>query len=238
MTTMTTKMLRLAAIAATLLLLSSGSAAARIQQDHGAWLMWLAQGSFEEASPRLSNLVWWFDGHARFFARTDGYGQSIVRPAIGWRFNEQWTAHLGYGWIRNSAPGQADVDEQRIFQQVIWKPLIEAVSLQSRTRLEQRFVQTGNDTGWRLREFVKVTWPLPGLDRLALAAYDEIFFALNDTDWGARTGFDQNRLFAGPQWRFGSSGIRAEIGYLNVIVNRPGDDVMSHLASFNLFTSF
>jgi len=201
--------------------------------------MWLAQGSFEEASPRLSNLVWWFDGHARFFARTDGYGQSIVRPAIGWRFNEQWTAHLGYGWIRNSAPGQADVDEHRIFQQVIWKPRIEAVSLQSRTRLEQRFVQTGNDTGWRLREFVKVTWPLPGLDHLALAAYDEIFFALNDTDWGARTGFDQNRLFAGPQWRFDSSGrIRVEIGYLNVIVSRPGDDVMSHLASFNLFTSF
>jgi hypothetical protein len=34
---------------------------------------------------------------------------------------------------------------------------------------------------------------------------DELFVNLRDTDWGARAGFDQNRLFIGP----GSSWPRA-----------------------------
>ena len=230
------------ALCAALILLATAPAASDdLKHDHGAWLMWLAQGSFSGATQGsdASGLVWWFDGHARFFDRTNGYGQSILRPAIGWAFNGQLTAHVGYGWIRSSAPGTPDVDEHRVFQQVIWKPQIDGLGVLSRTRLEQRFVETGDDVGWRLRQFVKVTWPLPFAERLALAAYDEIFFALNDTDWGARGGFDQNRLFLGPQWRFDRAGrIRGEVGYLNRITRRRGPDVMDHLVSINLLTSF
>ena len=50
---------------------------------------------------------------------------------------------------------------------------------------------------------------------------------------------DQNRLFAGPQWRFDRAGrIRGEVGYLNRITRQLGDDVMDHLVSINLLTTF
>jgi hypothetical protein len=215
-------------------------ASAEVESDHGAWLMLLGQGTFESAHPRMSRLLWWIDLHGRFFDATDGYGQSIVRPALGWAFTDRVAAHVGYGWIRDSPAAGADRDEHRIFQQLIWKPKIAGIATQSRTRLEQRFVETGNDIGWRLRQFIKLTWPVPGIERLALAAYDEVFFALNDTDWGANAGFDQNRFFVGPQWRFDSKGrVKGEIGYLNRYSRRQGrPDVLDHLVSVNLLTRF
>ena len=69
---------------------------------------------------------------------------------------------------------------------------------------------------------------------------DEAFFDFNDTDWGARAGFDQNRLFLGPQWRFDAAGrVKGEVGYLNRYARRDGaEDGMDHLVSINLLTRF
>jgi len=233
---------RLAAVLAlsAALSLPSDSARAELAHQGGGWLMFLGQGDFKAASPKLSKVVWWLDVHARFFDDTAGYGQSIVRPAIGWRFNDAITTHIGYGWIRDSPASGPDRDEHRLFQQLIWKHAFGSIAFQSRSRLEQRWVETGSDVGWRFRQFFKLTWPIPGLERLALAGYDELFFAFNDTDWGARAGFDQNRLFVGPQWRFDSEGrIKGEIGYLNRYAQRRGrNDRMDHLVSVNLLTKF
>lgn len=217
-----------------------GSARAELIHDGGGWLMALGQGSFESVSPKLSKLVWWLDLHGRFFEDTDGYGQSIVRPALGWRLSESFTAHLGYGWIRDSPAVGKDRDEHRMFQQLIWKHPFESLAFQSRSRLEQRWVETGDDVGWRFRQFFKLTWPIPGLKRLALAGYEELFLNFNDTDWGANAGFDQNRLFLGPQWKFDSEGrVKGEVGYLNRYTHRAkGDDRMDHLVSVNLLTKF
>ena len=66
-----------------------------------------------------------------------------------------------------------------------------------RTRFEQRFVESGNDTGLRLRQFLRAQRELPGCPPLMLVCWDEIFFDLNDTDWGQSSGFGQNRIFAG-----------------------------------------
>jgi hypothetical protein len=206
----------------------------------GGWFMLLARGSFESVNPRLSKLRWRFDGHARFWEDTGGYGQSIVGPAIGWATSDSLTTYLGYGWIRTSPATGADVDEHRIWQQLMWNHRFEHVGFISRTRLEQRFVVNGNQVGWRIRQFFKLTYRMPFLERLALVGYDELFLALNDTDWGAKTGFDQNRLFVGPQWTFDSNGrLKAEIGYLNRYVDNPiGTDRIEHLVSVNVFLGF
>jgi hypothetical protein len=213
---------------------------AELVHDHAGWGMVFAQGSFEKASPDLSKLLWFMDLQARFFDATDGYGQSIVRPALGWAFTEELSAYLGYGWIRDSPAQGKDRDEHRIFQQLTWNHRFEPIDFQSRTRLEQRLVETGDDTGWRFRQLIKLTWPIPGLERLALAGYDEIFLNFNDTDWGAESGFDQNRLFLGPQWTFDSKGrVKGELGYLNRYTHKKNaDDGMDHIVSVNLFLNF
>ena len=161
--------------------------------DEGLWLMIAAQGSFDEEDPQRSRLRWWFDGHARFFEDANGYGQSIVRPGVGYAIGERSTLWAGYGWIRSSPANRADFDENRIWQQWTTSIAISSANLSWRSRLEQRFVEGGDDVGWRFRQFIKVSQPLAFQSRLRLVAYDEVFIAFNDTDWGAQSGTCQRQ---------------------------------------------
>ena len=67
----------------------------------------------------------------------------------------------------------------------------------SRTRLEQRMLEGRDDTGWRLRQFVRVQVPIARQGTVQAVAFTEGFFNLNSTSWGARDGVDQWRTFVG-----------------------------------------
>ena len=68
----------------------------------------------------------------------------------------------------------------------------------------------------------------------ALLGSVEGFVALNDTDWGARGGFDQLRTFVGAELPLpGASTIEA--GYLNQLVDGAGTTRMGHTVSLALF---
>jgi hypothetical protein len=234
---------RLAAgIAAMIALVAPGSrpAAAELLHDGGGWVMGVAEGDLAGVSPRLSRLAWWLDIQGRFYEDSGGYGQSLVRPAVGWAFAAKVVGHFGYAWVRTSGRSGRSIDEHRLWQQLLLKEFLSVPGLQSRTRLEQRLFENLDDASWRLRQFFKWTWPVPGIDRLALAGYEEVFFHLNDVDGGPQAGFDQNRAFVGPQWTFDDRGrIKAELGYLNQLIHRRrGRDVMEHLVSANLFLRF
>lgn len=213
---------------------------AELEHQGGGWLIAGGSGSLEAVSPKLSRLRWWFDFQARFFENTDGLGQTIVRPGLGWSLTENTSVWIGYGWIRDYPPGRSAIDENRIWQQFLWNGTAGQSSLQSRTRLEQRFVQTGSDVGWRLRQLVKVVYPLLASGRLRFAAYDEVFIALNSTDWGADAGFDQNRLFLGFNVPLDAARrIHAEFGYLNRYVElASGPGRMDHLGVVSLLFSY
>ena len=228
-------------IAAALLLLTFvlGPAQAETDDDQGLWLLALGQGSLGSADQEPARLRWWLDVQARFSNEADGFGQSLVRPGIGYVINNQTSLWLGYAWIRTSPSSGPDFDEHRIWQQLIWSGPLRGINFLSRTRLEQRFREDGSDTGWRLRQFLKFAYALPGNPNVSLVGYDELFFGLNDTDWGARSGFDRNRLFLGVGWRLGKSGHSMEIGYLNQYIDSAsGNDLMEHILSLNLFMNF
>ena len=227
-------------IAALLLLtLAPGPAQAETEDDEGLWLLALGQGSLGSADQAPAKLRWWLDVQARFSNEAGGFNQGIVRPGIGYAINDRTTLWLGYAWIRTSPSSGPDFDEHRIWQQLIWSRPFNAVSFLSRTRLEQRFRDDGSDTGWRLRQFLKVAYALPGNPNVSLVGYDELFFGLNDTDWGARSGFDRNRLFLGVGWRLGNSYHSIEIGYLNQYIDSAsGNDLMEHILSLNVFLNY
>lgn len=223
-------------IAAFLLLLLCCNSTATAQQinDGGAWFALLSQGDIKQAPN--DRLKWWFDGHLRFFEDTDGFGQSIVRPGIGYRM-DNWTLWQGYAWIRTEPASNDGIDEHRSWQQLTGSKEIGPYKFALRSRLEQRFVETGDDVGWRYRQFLRFQKKLS--DRHLFVVWDELFFGLNDTDWGAEAGFDQNRVFVGfgmKSHRF--TKLRTEIGYLYQHVSVPrGADVNNHLISINLFRS-
>ncbi len=63
----------------------------------------------------------------------------------------------------------------------------------------------------------------------------ELFWALNDTDWGARSGFDQVRSFGGVEVPVGGKST-LELGYLNQTINDPGGQRrMNHGVSIAAF---
>ena len=223
-----------------LLRLPSSVRADGTDHDAGLWLMTLAQGSWKSASPKLENYLWWLDNHARFMDDSDGFDVSIVRPGLGYSLMDNLSGWVGYGWIHTDPAEGGSFDEHRIWQQLIWSTKLEPVSLSSRTRLEERFMEDESETGWRLRQFVKATYPFAFEPRLSLAAYDEAFFDLNDTDWGADSGFAQNRFFAGLAWKFDPQWhTTVEVGYLNQFLrDRSDDDSMNHILSMNLFLDF
>lgn len=228
----------------TLMLLSPGVAAAQTVDDGGAWFAFFGQGDLREvaadddlADPNSGRLKWWFDGHLRFLDDTGGFHQSIVRPGLGVSLTENTAVWAGYGWIETTPLTRKTFTEHRIWQQATWGDDYGDFSFALRSRLEQRFPETGDEMGLRFRQLVRAQHNLPQSPRLILVAWDEAFFHLNDTDWGARSGFDQNRAFAGFGWKHDpDSPWRTEIGYLNQYINSAaGSDRQNHILSVNFY---
>lgn len=211
-------------------------ARAQTRDDQGLWFMLMADGRLGRETSRFR---WWLDVQPRFLDDVDGLQQGLFRPGVGYALGERTTAWLGYARVRTDIGGGDHSNEDRIWQQLLWKPRLGEVALQSRTRLEQRFLDTASDTGWRFRQFVKAGWQLPSSDRFSLEAYEEAFFNLNDTRWGQDTGFAQNRLFAGVGMKLGDQNrTKVEVGYLNQFIERGSVDSLNHILSINLFLKF
>lgn len=225
--------LKFAALVVAAPALAAGQARAQPESDVQAWTAVFLSGKPAENS----RLLLWFDGHARFSEDVDGLGVTIVRPGLGWRINGKLDLWAGYARVVSRSETGPDIEEDRIWQQATY-PLGHAIggALSGRTRLEQRFRGAGDDTGWRLRHFMRWERRFDGSPVSPVIA-NEIFLNFNDTDWGQRSGFDQNRLFVGGAIR-PSKQVRFEGGYLNNIINTSGPGRQTnHNLFVNLFLS-
>lgn len=216
------------------LLISGPPAHTGTEEDGGLWLATLGQGALGTPAADGRGFRWWLDLHARWRDGAGDLDTTIIRPAAGYALTPRVTLLAGYAYVVTHPANAGAAEEHRPWQQLTWTIPLEPVTLSSRTRLEQRFVEAGSEAGWRLRQFVRVTRPL-GARRYA-TAWDEAFLELNDTGWGQRAGLRQNRVFAGLGWYIDAPRKTAvEIGYLNQWIDRPGDDGLNHILSVNLF---
>lgn len=205
--------------------------------DEGLWLAALGNGNLSDRCCANKPVMWWFDAHCRLLDDTSGFNQSIIRPGLGLDLGNDATLWSGYAWIFTSPISGEDFDEHRIWQQFTWAPSVRQMNFQVRSRFEQRFVEGGDDVGLRWRQLFRAQGREIQGTGISPVVWDEFFFNLNDTDWGASSGFDQNRVFAGFRLpgarRF--SKIRPEIGYLNQVINEPGPNRTNHILSVNFF---
>lgn len=216
-----------------LYLLLAATASAEVDQHGGGWIIVSATGDFEAASPKLARLKYWFDSQVRFLADEGGYYQSLIRPGLGWGVFKRGAVWVGYNWLRTDLEGIAPIDEQQVWEQFTWSEPAGDWSRLWRTRLEQRFVSGADDVGVRLRQLFRTSIPIQKGSPLSVAAYDEVFFNLNDTDWGREAGFDQNRFFIGMAWKLlPKLGTTLEIGYMNQYIDAPsGPNQLNHLVT-------
>lgn len=208
------------------------AAVAATEEDGRLWLNVTAQGKLADA------WGWALEVQPRWREEGEEFDQLLVRPAVSYQLSDRSSVWLGYGHISSHPASGGVVYENRLWQQFLhqfapWN----GYTLSSRTRLEERRPEGGDETGYRLRQMLRAMHPLAAVEGAGLVFWDELFINANDTDWGARSGFDQNRAFAGASYVFSKQG-RVEIGYLNQYVRLAGNDRVNHVLSTSLMLNF
>jgi|SRR5687768_412419 hypothetical protein len=213
--------------------------------DFQTWGNITATGNFgfiNRDNPTLTKVKWWLEGQGRFGDNSSRFSQALLRPGLGYQINETTSIWAGYAWAPTDYPfvskAVGPVDEQRVWQQLLWKDKFSFGSVQSRTRLEQRMIpQLGDDVGVRFRELLKLSVPLNFAPGFSYVVQDEVFIALNTNDWIPRRGLDNNRFFTGLGYAFNKN-VSTEIGYMNHYIIRRGANLMDHVLSVNLFLNY
>ena len=212
-----------------MLLLAPVAAAQGFAQEPQAWLGAFANG------PVAGRVMGWADVQLRLGFSSPTQTALLVRPGLGYRVRDDMTVWVGYLWAPGWRDGVQTLSEHRLWQQWTWDLAHgSGAKFQVRSRFEQRFAS--GDVGLRFRQFFRAqTAPLGGF---LLVAWDEIFLAFNDTRFGQRAGFDQNRLFVGVARKLNSR-LRVEAGYFNQVLPRPGvPSPMRHAVALNVFANW
>ncbi len=226
-----------ATVASTLMPFAPPAAWADDADDFRIWGNVTARGHFGFIDPDLKRLRWWMEFQPRTRESGKEMDQLLIRPMIGYALTEHSTVWIGYAHVTNYPVAGDTVYENRLVQQYQWSGPTPLGGFTSRSRIEQRWQDNGNDTGGRFRQMFKFNWPFSFHPAASFVLWDEVFVHLNRTDWGARQGLDQNRGFAGIGYRF-TPQILTEIGYINQFINTPGIDRMNHILSLNVFLDF
>ncbi|WP_246154536.1 DUF2490 domain-containing protein [Methylobacterium oryzihabitans] len=212
--------------------------------------LWLLASALPSGAQVVHDGQFWFNatifggvGSVAYFAEVqprvgDGLSrldQLILRPAIGWKLDDRLSLYQGYARVESTPLGGRAFGEDRSFQQVNWEiGRIGRLKLSSRTRFEQRWQTNGRDVGFRLREQVRAAYPLTDAKgSVSALGWVETFVALNDTDWGARAGFDRVRAFVGLEIPVVDRST-IELGYMNQTVNAPARVEMDHVLSLSV----
>ena len=217
----------------------SGSISAKTMEDFHTWGDVQVTGSLGAISPALKNVKFLLEGIGRFGNDSSRLSKGMLRTGLGYALNDDMSVWLGYAWFTYDEPfASTPFDEHRIWQDFTWSHKYAFATVSSRSRLEQRFMDTGSEVGWRFRQRLKVSVPLVFAPDFSLVGSEEYFVNINQTNYGADDGFDQNRVFAGIGYNFNTH-VRTEAGYMNNYfrkVNRP--DRMDHCLAVSLFFNF
>lgn len=203
-----------------------------------AWLMSLTRIKFTE------NVRGFVDIQPRFTLNDIPGGKDgdldtlLLRGAIGYQLTEHIGLYQGYAYIPTYDPKKV---EHRSFQELFIKQPLTTGTFAHRLRFEQRDVDDVDETAYRFRYFGRLVYPLQlWHPKLSLAVNEEVFINLNDADDnGPQSGFNQNRLFVGLNYRVNPQ-LAYEFGYQNQYINRTGnqDNISNHILFFGVQTHF
>lgn len=155
----------------------------------------------------------------------------MIRPSVSYTAHKYFRATLGYDAHFIELP--RDRVEQRLWQQWSARWLAKPVSVSTRVRLEERFIEDIDETAVRLRLQGKLVVPIYGTTFSAVLR-NEYFTGLNDVDRGPQSGFDQNRAYVGVRTKiFKRQAL--EIGYQLQHIDRGArEDISVHQLQFSL----
>ena len=174
----------------------------------------------------------------RFSDKRNGLYELESNTLVGFRLNKTVTVWAGYTHNPQYAAGDFTVMEHRAREQVTFDNVAKlgAGKLSARVRLEQRWREGTDGTGWRVRPYVKYSVPVKGRTMLNLS--NETFVNLNATSFQRTSGLDRMRNLVTISTPLTKS-LSIEGGYMNQhgFVRR-GPDTSDNIAYFAASLSF
>ena len=215
------------------ILATSAQAWAGPEEDGNYWHTLRLQGRLP-----AQDMYWNMDINPRYRNEGKHIDYLYYRPAIFYKPNSQTSIWLGHDTIIGHPAGKSAYHEQRWWEQLQYQfEPISTFTVTNRLRFEERERKGFHDVGYRLREMIKSSTPIKHSPALAFVVSDELFINVDNTDWGARRGFDQNRFFVGIHWKMNKR-CNLETGYLNQFVNKATHNLENHVISTTLSFRF
>ena len=219
--------------ATTALILAAAAVPAHATDDEQLWTT--ASATVKLADKwRLSQEV-----VARFSDTRKGLYEIESNTLLGYKVTDNVTLWAGYTHDPQYAGGDFTILERRAREQITIDNFakIGRGKLSARLRMEQRWRENIDGTGWRARPYVKFNLPLREGGKTALVLSSETFINLNTTAFQARTGIDRMRNLIAISTPLTKT-ISMEAGYLNQHgFVRNGEDTSDHVASVSLSLS-
>jgi hypothetical protein len=208
------------------------------QTDFQTWLNVTAIGNFYKKNKAPTRFNYWLEGQERVGNNSRHFTQTLLRPGLGYTITSNLSLWIGYGWVYTGYPLTPNpFEENRIWEQLLWVKTIRAITITSRTRMGQRFLENNSKTALRARQLLKISVPLRAYKNFSFVSSDELFWHKNNFIGRNSTGFDQNRFFIGLGYRINPK-ITTEFGYMNQYIRRFGvPNFLANIASVNFFLS-
>ena len=170
------------------------------------------------------------DTSLRFSEVAGGLQQYMIRGTAQTQIAPDVTIGIGYGQSWSYSDGRFTGEEQRPHQDLgIGLGRALGGTIATRTRLEERIFTGDGEVGFRLRERAQYAGPKISSGGIQPVASIEAFYNLNDTDRGARRGFDQLRTTAGLRLPIAGK-LTLDASYFNQWIFRRGEDRIGHTA--------
>lgn len=173
----------------------------------------------------------------RFSDNRNGLYEIESNTLLGYRLNKMITVWAGYTHDPQYSGGDFTVMEHRAREQVTFDGLarIGTGKLSARLRLEERWREGVDGTGWRLRPYLK--YSLPILGKTAINVSTEPFFNLNTAAFQRQSGLDRVRNLVTVSTPL-TKNLTGEAGYMNQHgFVRDGPDTSDNVAYFGLSLS-
>lgn len=174
---------------------------------------------------------------ARVSDNRDGLYEVEASTLLNLKAAKDVTLAAGYVHNPQYSDGDFSVLERRAREQVTIDNLAKVGTgkLSVRLRMEQRWRENADGTGWRMRPYLKYSLPLRGKTSLTLSS--EVFLNLNTTAFQRQDGLDRMRNLIAINTPL-LKNVTVEAGYLNQHgFVRDGDDATDHVASLSISAS-
>ncbi|KTD68599.1 hypothetical protein Lste_1757 [Legionella steelei] len=162
-----------------------------------------------------SSFKYYLEPQLRLIDTPSVFNQFLYLGGLGYQFNRNVMLFIGPGWILTKTPENKTHTEKRLWEQLNWQVMKDSnLSINSRTRLEERQRSDQSQIAFRLRERLWLRVPLKKWQSYSFSCFNEFFFNLNHPSWTSPYLFEQNRAFIGIAKNLSKTAI-LDIGYLN-----------------------